>query len=49
MSEVGDGVDAAFLPLGTIKLLKGVWRLQGKGLSNFVIEMKQEIQMTKAA
>lgn len=47
---MGDGVDAEILPLGSIKLLKeGECRgVQGKGLSNFVIEMKQEILMTMA-
>lgn len=48
---VGGGVDAEILPLGSIKLLKeGECRgVQGKGLTNFVIEMKQEILMTMAA
>lgn len=50
---MGDGLDPEILPFGTIKLLKGVgrgaWGLHGEGLSNFVIEMKQEIPMTKAA
>lgn len=45
----------AELPLGTIKLVKRVQRwcrvagLKGEGLHNFVIEMKQEIPVTKAA
>lgn len=47
---VGDGMDAEILPLGSIKLLKegACGRVQGEGLTNFVIEMKQEILMTMA-